>query len=790
MALVYIRPDADEIDGNWVNESGSNTNLFNSIDESVASDSDYIRSGNNPANDIVKLRLGNFTSTPVEPMTVRYRFKKVVSAGETLSMKVRLIEGDSPETTIAEWEHSDVDETYVTEEQELTAPQFALISDFDDLYLEFEAVSGEFDTDALTLLSGETDGFAIDATSYDGVTVAAYVGGPVGGTVATIDTGTPANDLSNVALDASNLVQLGTSPKMVHFPTSPYVRWSSNNLQIRSQELSNAHWTTNNVTVAANDTTAPDGSATADKITANAGSASHSLYSAIVAIPTGIQTSISCYLKNSTVQFVQLAGVFDTGDWFSVVADIANGTITETAAGAGDSVGAGSIVSVGNGWYRVSVDGILSTGGNGNFSIEAVPSGTPTQGSYSNVTWSPAGTEAFWAWGAQVNRGPIATPYLVTTTAARIGIPQSYDTAAAKYGILVEPVATNLALRSEEFGTTWSLLAGSLTSNDTTAPDGSVTADKLAGSGSNTLHGFIQTIANTNAATTYSIYAKAGTNNYFAILAQQSASDLNYAVQVFDLSLGVLGQNANSGVVTRNSASIIAIGNGWYRCAVTFTQSSGANNFFIPQLASAATGNSFYSSTGQILTNTSNTIYWWGAQAELGTVATSYIPTLGSTVTRAKDAVACLASTIPNLDAALSADLDFKYIDSMPGATEDVFIGFIAGTDQNDAIRLDGPIGSWRYIINPGVANIGNGVTPVKGDAYLIALTAENNSFNYAVNGTLSTRDTAGTKPTAATNINFGQMTWTQNVTSNHFRKVVILPRAMADAELDSRTTP
>ena len=80
----------------------------------------------------------------------------------------------------------------------------------------------------------------------------------------------------------------------------------------------------------------------------------------------------------------------------------------------------------------------------------------------------------------QINRGPQLTPYLVTTGAIRIGIPQGYDVANSKFGILVEPAATNLLLQAEDISTTWDCTITHLKSiNATTAPDGSLTADKL-----------------------------------------------------------------------------------------------------------------------------------------------------------------------------------------------------------------------------------------------------------------------------------------------------------------------
>ena len=74
--LTTIQPDADITDGNWVNEVGSNVDLYASVDEALASDSDYIRSGDSPSADIVRLRLSNHDATPNEPYRVRYRYQR------------------------------------------------------------------------------------------------------------------------------------------------------------------------------------------------------------------------------------------------------------------------------------------------------------------------------------------------------------------------------------------------------------------------------------------------------------------------------------------------------------------------------------------------------------------------------------------------------------------------------------------------------------------------------------------------------------------------------------------
>lgn len=129
----FIRPDADSSDGTWTDQVGG-TSLFAAIDESVAADTDYIRSAIAPANDVCKISLSDPSETPSEPVTVVYRYRK--NGTTQINLRVRLLQGV---TEIASWTHNDITESFVDGEQELTGLQFAAISDFDDLFLEFTA---------------------------------------------------------------------------------------------------------------------------------------------------------------------------------------------------------------------------------------------------------------------------------------------------------------------------------------------------------------------------------------------------------------------------------------------------------------------------------------------------------------------------------------------------------------------------------------------------------------------------------------------------------------------------
>jgi len=87
----------------------------------------------------------------------------------------------------------------------------------------------------------------------------------------------------------------------------------------------------------------------------------------------------------------------------------------------------------------------------------------------------------------------------------------------------------------------------------------------------------------------------------------------------FNLDTGTLGS-----VSAGYTATITPYGNGWFRCTI-YRNSGGTPGYFQIGL-SDADGFSTPTSTG--------TAYIWGAQCEVGTYATSYIPTTSAAVTR------------------------------------------------------------------------------------------------------------------------------------------------------------
>jgi hypothetical protein len=639
---------------------------------------------------------------------------------------------------------------------------------------------------ALYLLTGETDGFAIDATTYDSVTAASYVGGPVGGTVAVIDTGTPANDLSNVPLDASNLVNSGTSPKMVHHTASPYVRWSAHNYQVQSQTLNTTWAVGSTLSVGSNATTAPDGTSTADSLTAASGSGTHHLYNGSPLSHSAGVNTWSAYVKDSTARYVILSITQGGSSWAAIVADLQLGTITLTDDSSANAVyTSSSITSVGSGWYRLTLTVTIGTTQNFYTQLSLASGGTPTLGD-GVETWSAAGTEVAYFWGVQSNKGPIATPYLATTTAARIGIPQSYDAAAAQYGILVEPAATNLGLSSEALGNSdWNFVNVTVADNDTTAPDATTTAEKITANSGNADHTLYSDQVTTSASTayTYSIYLKAGTNQYASISIAGNATANRWIAAVVDLTNGTITQTSAGAGGTYVGSSIASIGGGWHRVSLTGSHGDSASHM---QVGVVNSGTPSIGNSATFVWNPAGTetVYAWGTQLELGSVATSYIPTLGSTVTRALDFVKAATSTI-----SFSQSLGTVY-----------YKGTLYSNNTGQTLwsfRQDGFGDRWGIDDNFGSvlvrvedtttqANFGDAAYTVGGPDAQISAAFKANDFALSSNGVAvgANVDTSGTMPTTIDTFRIGTTHNNPGSVPQSLKQFVHVPRRVIDGDL------
>jgi hypothetical protein len=192
-----------------------------------------------------------------------------------------------------------------------------------------------------------------------------------------------------------------------------------------------------------------------------------------------------------------------------------------------------------------------------------------------------------------------------------------------------EPIGTNVAFPSEDLtiAGNWSVNNTTISTNVIIAPDGTLTADKVVEDSSNSAHLSRYTHRQGPGTYTVSIFAKAAERDEFTFLCLDSGA-ATYHSGIFNLATGTV---TTGGQGLAGSSSIVEVSDGWYRCSVTFTQTIGlSNSYFDFRLSDGSPGNA-----GDVyLGDGTSGIYFWGAQVEESSFATSYLKTTNAPVSR------------------------------------------------------------------------------------------------------------------------------------------------------------
>lgn len=173
--------------------------------------------------------------------------------------------------------------------------------------------------------------------------------------------------------------------------------------------------------------------------------------------------------------------------------------------------------------------------------------------------------------------------------------------------------------------TAWAQTRCTVRPNTAIAPDGTLTADMVVEDTSSTTTHNIQIPSGYGTTSayipyTFSVFAKAAGRTWIS-LAEYGSSKHTY----FDIQNGVVGSTAIG-----HKASIVSVGNGWYRCIVTYLQpvshSYNAIVFLASQNGNTATEPTY---TGDGVSG----VYLWGGQFEQRSFAGPYTPTTSTPVT-------------------------------------------------------------------------------------------------------------------------------------------------------------
>ncbi len=371
----------------------------------------------------------------------------------------------------------------------------------------------------------------------------------------------------------------------------------------QTQKLS--EWGANQITLSAT-SSAPDGSSTATLATSTGTSA----FIYLIGVSLTGDMTFSCYVKKGTARYYLIDLYGGAADYVAVF-DLLNGTYLGNAGQT--STTSRSITSIGGGWYRVVMTVASAVTGTNRVLM------APTTGN----TFTTANTETIYWWGAQFETGLIATSYI--------------------------PVK-NKILHSEALGTSPHIIENiTITANATTAPNGTVTADKLveiAGLGN---HEVYQGDPAFQIGEPYTLsgYAKMAERRYVAMhLNFNSGGDTtSWTGLVADLQSGAIVKNATgAGTTVYDGSTITSMGDGWYRVTLTGhgAIAGGGWGFSTTNGPDPAFGD--FGSTNYDSEAVGSGAYWWGLQLEHGSAVTPYFRTNADNKSRAADA---LSFTIP-----------------------------------------------------------------------------------------------------------------------------------------------
>ena len=542
-------------------------------------------------------------------------------------------------------------------------------------------------------------------------------------------------------LDANGQLTFTRASNATRVGPDGYIEKVRTNLALHSNNFSNAAWTNLNLTLTSGQV-GYDGTNSAWLIAFTAG-ASRALGTSV--LPAGI-VNFSFYVKAGTHNFIQ----FTTSTSANIFANFNISAGSPAVGTKGSLVLNSSITSVGNGWYRCSM------------ACDNPSSGTIFMYMVDSESSARAGVVStdgnILIQDAQLETGDIATDYIPTTTTAvsvgpvsnlpRLDYPINADGSVGCPSLLLEPQRTNLVTFSEQLdNAAWTKTNCTVLANQTSSPSGYVDADEVTTT--STLHAlFAVATVTASTAYTFSFYVKRGT-----------MTDLAY--RVFNITAG-------TNIVAPTSYYSQTTASGWSRITLTFTTPVGCTSARVDLIANSGV-------TG--------TVYFWGAQLEAGAYATSYIPTLGASVTRVDDA--CSKTGISSLIGQTEGTL-FLEVEVIDTVTSTRQLQISDGT-SNNRIQLASLSGNFTpAIVTSGVVQASLSVAIPSG-VVKIALAYALNDIAFYLNGSSVGTDTSATIP-ACSRLDLGGALGS-NIMTGGIRSAILFPTRLTNQQLQELTS-
>ena len=555
-------------------------------------------------------------------------------------------------------------------------------------------------------------------------------------------------------LDFANTRQLDPRITFVRNSTAAYYdgqtsAMAEQNLLSYSQDFSNGVWIAGNGGSKTSTTTlAPDGTSTA--VTVSLPAQFSNILHATNSLINGTTYTISFYARRDSG--TNVLSIYSASG-FSI------GTYTPTTT-----------------WVRYAVSFTWSNP-------------TTSTGIYVAQDRNTTGFSDIQIWGAQLEQRSSATAYTPTTTAAitnYIPVLMTAPAGVARFdcdpitgkslGLLIEESRVNLFTYSSDFSNgVWNKYGNPNCTYDTAiAPDGTLTADLIPlVTGASGTQGFFTSAVTTTQVYTHSIYIKPlDSQLYFALLNFDGLST-SYNLSTMQVSNGEGGTS---------TGTITAVGNGWYRLTRTVTSAGGTQYPVCIAIPS-------YPRSGGVTAWTplspSRTLFW-GAQLEAGSFATSYIPTVASTVTRAADTA---SMTGTNFSSWYNQSQGSLYVEAWSPYATGALWGVSASL--NDGVNNYNNI----YMIRSGAQMYAasNGSALSMGSApgtsmYKAILSYKPSLYVSGVNGVTTTYTTLTSVSATINKLSIGNAYVTDSPVNGWVRKLSYYPVALSSANLVALT--
>ena len=342
--------------------------------------------------------------------------------------------------------------------------------------------------------------------------------------------------------------------------------------------------------------------------------------------------------------------------------------------------------------------------------------------------------------------------------------------------LLLEPAATQLIRYSEDFSNAdWTKTDATITSDSIISPDGTLNASKLTEGTSNSTHRISDAgITGSGVSCTQSIFAKKGNNGRYLRLFRGSGT---YNDAVFNLENGTVVSQGGSNII---DTKIENYGNGWYRCSSTFTtQFSSINSYY--GLQNGTTDS--YTGDG------TSFIYIFGAQLEVNSYSTSYIPNDGTTATVTRNADVCnsagTAAEFNDSEGVLYAETVWDR------DTSTIYIGLHDGSVSNRILIYSTSTSNIATLFQVGgvtqAALVYNGANSREFNK--IALKYKENDFSLYVNGFEQVTDTSGSVFSDGTLNELAFDAGAAAQFSGRTKELSVFKEALTDSELEDLTS-